>query len=536
MSEPSIQAFTPADAAAEILRRKRCQQSLHSFVLNVDLPGAPMDALEPDEDLVGPARDLLADHHAVLCDALERTMNTPYGRLMVFMPPGAAKSTYCNAAMAWDMSRPPPPFRQGDTRLIHISYNDTIVKKQSRRVKTICASGKYKALFDDQPVIQSDAAAEWSLSNGAEYMAAGITAGVTGNRADGVLIDDPVKNREDADSEQMRQKTIDEYNDSVMSRLKPGAYVIIVQTRWHELDLSGMVLPDDYDGRTGWVKGKDGMDWYVVNIPAKAERPDDPLGREIGEYLWSEWFKPKHWAQYENDDSREGRRRWSSLYQQRPTPEGSGDFTREDFNWYEPGEEPMNLNLYGASDFAVTEKGGDFSEHGIAGLDDSNNLWFVDWWSGQESPDVVIDAFCDLVLKHQGQLRLWANEGGVIDKAVRPAINKRMRERGAFVRLISMPSMKDKVAKVSSFGARVGAGAVWLPKRRWAYDLVDQLIAIPAGRYDDKADVAGLIGRMIDQFLASGRPEKRKPRGIKPFSAAWLEYEEPGQADEVCYR
>lgn len=536
MSEQEVRQFTPADAAAEMLRRKRCQQSLHSFALNIDIPGAPNDALEPDEDLVGPARELMADHHAVLCDALQQTMNTPYGRLMVFMPPGAAKSSYCNVAMAWDMSRPKPPFRQGDTRLIHISYNDTIVKKQSGRVQNICKQAKYRNLWDEPVHIVAEAKAEWGLSNGAEYMAAGIMAGVTGNRADGVLIDDPVKNREDADSEQIRQKTIDEYQDSVMSRLKPGAYVIIVQTRWHEQDLSGSILPDNYDGRSGMIRCKDGMDWMVLNIPAKCERPDDPLGREIGEYLWPEWFTPKHWAQYERDDSREGRRRWSSLYQQRPTPEGSGDFSREDFNWYEPGEEPMNLHLYGASDYAVTEKGGDFTEHGLAGLDGDNQLWFVDWWSGQVATDEAIDQFLNMVERHPGSIRLWANEGGVIDKAVRPAINRRMRERNVFCDLRSLPSMHDKVAKVSSFGARVSARSVWLPKKAWAYDLVDQLIALPAGRYDDKADVAGLLGRMIDKFVEGAPPPKKKPSGIKPFTGAWLEWEEERKDEEVCYR
>lgn len=534
MSQP--QALTTSDAVAELLRRKRCHTSLHSFALNVDIPGAPMGALEPDEDLVGPASELMAEHHALLCQALQDTMNTPYGRLMVFMPPGAAKSSYCNVGMAWDAARPQPSFRQGDTRLIHISYNDTIVKKQSGRVQSICRSQAYRNLWDEPVSLVGEAKNEWSLTNGTEYMAAGIMAGVTGNRADGVLIDDPVKNREDADSPQIQQKTVDEYQDSVMSRLKPGAYVIIVQTRWNEMDLSGQILPDDYDGRSGVIRCKDGMDWLVLNIPAKCERSDDPLGREPGEYLWTDWFPPKHWAQYERDDSREGRRRWSSLYQQRPTPEGSGDFKREDFNWYTPGDEPLNLHLYGASDYAVTEKGGDFSEHGVAGIDGDNQLWFVDWWSGQTTTETSIDAFIDLVVKHSGQLRRWANEGGVIDKAVRPAINRRMRERGAFVDLRSMPSMADKRAKVSSFGARVSANSVWLPKVAWAYDLVDQLMAMPAGRYDDKADVAGLIGRMIDQLIDAPPLPERRSRGIKPFTAAWLEHEEPDTHKELCYR
>ncbi len=534
--------LTTAAAAAEMIRRKRSQTSLHSFALNITIPGAPMDAMCPDEDLVGPAADLLADHHALICTKLEETMNKPYGRLMLFLPPGSAKSSYANVALAWDMSRPPPPHQQGDKRLIMASYNDTIAKKQSRRVQTICKSPEYQNIWDEPVNIVMEAAGEWSLDNGAEFMAAGLTSGITGNRADGVLIDDPVKNREDADSPQLRQKTVDEYNDSVTTRLKPGAWIIIIQTRWHEMDLSGQLLPETYNGESGIIRCTDGMDWEVVNIPAKCERNDDPVGRKPGEYLWTDWFPPKHWQQYERSDTREGRRLWSSLYQQRPTPEGGGDFKREDFNWYNPGEEPQKLYLYGASDYAVTEDDGDFTEHGIWGIDGDNKLWAIDWWSGQVETDEGVDRFLDLVEKYQNprsehELIQWINEGGVIDKAVRPLINRIMRERDVFIDVRTLPSMKDKRAKCRSFGGRVSAKSVWLPKTAWAQDLVDQLIAMPAGRYDDKADVAGLIGRWIDKFVSAGPKAPEKPRGIKPFTAAWLEWEDklPGSGD-VCYR
>jgi len=535
-------SMSTAAAAAEMLRRKRCQTSLHSFALNINIPGAPMDALCPDEDLVGPAIDLLTEHHALICTKIQNTMNTPYGRLMLFLPPGAAKSSYANVGLAWDMSRPPPPHQAGDKRLILTSYNDKIAHKQSKRVQTICKSPEYQMLWDEPVVIVMDAAGEWSLSNGAEFMAAGLTSGITGNRADGVLIDDPVKNREDADSEQIRQKTVDEYNDSVKTRLKPGAWVIVIQTRWHELDLSGQLLPETYAGESGIIRCTDGMDWDVVNIPAKCERNDDPVGRKPGEYLWTDWFPPKHWQQYERSDTREGRRLWSSLYQQRPTPEGGGDFKREDFNWYEPDELPQNLFLYGASDYAVTEGGGDFSEHGLVGLDGDNQLWFVDWWSGQEETDVSISAFLDLVEKYQNpkiehELLQWINEGRVIDKAVCPLINRMMRERDTFIDVRTLPSMADKRAKYRSFGGRVSAKSVWLPKTAWAQDMVDQLVALPAGRYWDKADVCGLLGRWIDQFASKGPKPPARARGIKPFTAAWLEYEEPREGDgEVCYR
>ena len=538
------------EAAVDMLKRKRSQQSLHSFSMNIDIPGAPFDAMQPDEDLLGPARDHMADVHAVMLDHIERTMNTPFGRLMIFAPPGSAKSSYASVvAPAWDASRPrpthpkaPPLWRQGDGRIIIASYADKIAHKQSRRIQQICKSSRYRGLWDEPVLVDKEAAGDWSLSNRCEFLAAGIMGGITGNRAHGIIIDDPVAGREEADSELIRQKTIDGYNDDVMTRLLPGAYVILIQTRWHELDLAGQILPDDYDGRSGWVMCKDGMPWYIVNIPAKCERADDPLGRQIGEYMWPEWFTPQHWAMYENGTTREQRRTWASLYQQRPTPEGAGDFKREDFNWYDPGEEPMNLHLVGASDYAVTEGGGDFTEHGVAGLDSDGSLWFVDWWSGQVEPDKAIAAFIGLLQRHNKHdeerlINLWVNEGGVIDKSMRPAINKAMREAGEFVDLRSLPSMKDKRAKCKAFGAMVSSGSVWLPRgQAWAEDLVTQLCAMPAGRYDDKADVAGLMGRMIDKFVYALPAPSKKPQGIQPFTGEWLEYTEESTKQAVRYR
>lgn len=543
MSQKRDQAV---NAAVEMLKRRRAQTSLHSFALNIDIPGAPMEAMCPDEDLLGPASGLMAVHHAVMLAHIQRTMNTPFGRLMIFAPPGSAKSSYAAmVAPAWDASRPrpdwrttkgaPPGWRTSDGRLIITSYNDKLAQKQSRRCQQICKSQRYMNLWDEPVILDREAVGDWSLSNRTEILAAGIMGGITGNRAHGVIIDDPVAGREEADSPIIRQKTIDGYNDDVMTRLLPGAYVILIQTRWHQLDLSGQILPDDYDGRSGWVKCKDNMWWYILNMPAKCERTDDPLGRELGEYLWTDWFPEQHWQMYENATTREQRRTWSSLYQQRPTPEGGGDFRREDFNWYNPGEEPMNMYMYGASDYAVTEDGGDFTEHGVGGMDGDGNLWFTDWWGGQVKTDKGIAEFIRLVDEHTPLM--WSNEGGIIDKSIRPAINKAMREAGTFVDLRTLPSIKDKRAKAVSFGALVSAGAVWLPKGcAWAEDLVDQCVTAPAGRYDDKYDVCGLFGRMVDKLIKARPLPGKRADGIKPFTAAWLEYEEDAVKRGVQYR
>jgi predicted phage terminase large subunit-like protein len=524
------------EAAVDLLRRKRAQTSLHSFALNINIPGAPFDAMKPDEDLLGPARDLMALHHAIICDRLQITMNTPFGRQMIFAPPGSAKSSYASViAPAWEMGRRPK------SRLILASYADKIAKKQSRRAIQICRSNNYEMLWDTPVSLERDAADDWSLSNESEFMAAGIMGGITGNRASGVIIDDPVAGREEADSELVRQKTLDGYQDDVLTRLLPGAWIVFIMTRWNMSDLAGSILPDNYDGRTGYVRCKDGMDWHILNIPAKAERPDDPLGRELGEYLWTDWFPPRHWQMFENAEGREARRVWASLYQQRPAPEEAGDIQRDKLNWYNLGEEPPmeTLALIGASDYAVTEKGGDFSEHGLWGMDPVGDLWALKWWSGQQTTDVSIDAFLDIVadVRQPNVVRMWFNEGGVIDKAVRPAINKRMRERKTYVDLRALSSMKDKRSKVSSFIARANAGHVWLPKVAWAYDLVDQIATMTSGgRFDDKADVAGLIGRAVDQFREIRPAQIEKKQGIKPFTAAWLEYDDSDQMPKVRYK
>ena len=130
------------------------------------------------------------------------------------------------------------------------------------------------------------AADQWALENQAEYMAGGMHSGITGNRADGLVIDDPLKGREDADSAVIRDKTWEAYLSDLRTRLKPNGFIIMILTRWHEDDPAGRILPEDYNGETGWVTARDGEQWYVLSLQAECERADDPLGRKIGDYIW----------------------------------------------------------------------------------------------------------------------------------------------------------------------------------------------------------------------------------------------------------
>lgn len=508
--------ITQAQAARELLRRRRARESLVGFSQAITIPGAPMSD-DPDEWLFQPIETAVADHHRLIMEAVQRCLETDSGRLMVFAPPGSAKSTYVSVvAPPWAMGRWP------GYKVILTSYAATPAERQSKRCRSIVGSPEYAAIWPERVMLKggSSAVNEWELTNDSGLLAAGILGAVTSARADVLIIDDPVAGREEADSETIRRKTRQAYDDDLMTRLKPRASVIIIQTRWHQDDLAGGILPEDYDGRSGPVLCRDGQVWEVLNIPAKCERADDPLGRKVGEYLWPEWFDARHWANYESKP-----RTWSSLYQQRPTPDSGGQFEREWFQWYDEKDVPPNLRIYGASDKAVTKKAldthPDFSEHGIFGVDAKGDLWVRDWWFDQQAPDKVIDAM--LALCRQWKPLAWYDEGGVIRNALEPLIKRMMREQKTFVAMEFLTSAADKVARVASFRGRASAGTIRLPRNKpWALRLVEQLCAFPMGRYDDAVDVCGNIGRALDQMADALPPKPEEAPAPKPFTEAWF--------------
>ena len=504
--------ITAAVAARELLRRRRARASLVEYSQAVTIPGAPVSD-DPDEWLFQPIETQVAAHHIVTMQAIERCIRQDYGRLIIMEPPGSAKSTYASVVgTTWAMGAFP------GLRVLMTSYAGVPIVRHAKRARQIVMSPEYASIWEPHTTLVdgSKAADEWELTNGSGMYAAGLMGGLTSSRCDLGVIDDPVAGREEADSETMRNKTRQAYDDDFMTRLKPGASVILIQTRWHEDDLAGSILPEDYAGESGLIKCRDGQTWEVLNIPAKCEREDDPLGRKPGEYLWPEWFTPDHWRIYEKNP-----RTWSALYQQSPTPEDGIYFRRDDFRRYD--RLPNSLRLYLASDFAVTSKGGDWTEHGVFGVDSKGDIYVVDWWSGQETTDRTIDAALDMVREHKPVL--WIGERGVIESSIGPAITRRMRERHIHVSRELLPSVGDKVARARGFSGRVAAGTVHVPKdAEWADALIAQLAAFPAGRHDDKVDVCGLIGRALDTIRDARPPADEKPVGIKPFTREWLEY------------
>lgn len=423
---------------------------------------------------------------------------------MLFLPPGSAKSTYATVvAPTWAMGARP------GFKVIGISYGSDLSRKFGRRMRSIVRQGSYASLFDTGLSAESSAANEWALTNGSEFMGGGILSGITGNRADFMPIDDPIKGRQEADSEVVRKSTIDAYQDDILTRLKPGGSLMLTQTRWHQADLAGSILPEDYAGESGMIECRDGNVWEVICIPAKCERLDDPLGRQIGDYLWPEWFGRDHWKTFERIP-----RTWSALYQQLPAPDTGDYFKREWIKSYEVIPPRESLHIYGASDYAVTADGGDFTVHVVVGVDPDNRLYLLDMWRAQTSSDEWVEAFCQLVLKWKPLA--WAEETGQIKSGVGPFLFKRMLETRAMVHREQFPTRGDKAIRAQSIRGRMAmVGMHVASQATYKTDLINEMMSFPVGVHDDQVDALGLAGQLIDKMMAGAKPKNEQPK-MKP--------------------
>lgn len=432
-----------------------------------------------------------AAHHKLLIQELEAVARGEIKRLMVLMPPGSAKSTYASDLFpAWFLAQGP------NRRIIGASNTGDLAGSFSRRVRGRIR--EHGALLGYG--LAREAEELWSTTNGGEYRAAGVGATITGLRADLGLIDDPVKGRQEADSEVTQQRVWDWYWGDFYTRLKPGAAQVLIMTRWSEGDLGGR------------LEEAEGDKWRIVRLPAIAEA-DDMLGRQPGEFLWSDdayGFGNKLRDDFVSLTNAGRTRDWSALYQQRPSPE-TGDYFRKE--WLRPTPsmpERSTMRVYGASDYAVTQDGGDYTVHVVVGVDPDRRLWLLDLWRGQSSSDKWVDALCDLV--KQWKPIGWAEETGQIKSGVGPFLEQRMRQRQAFVARTQFPTRGDKAIRAQSIRGRMALDGLYIPQAApWRADLEAEMMGFPAGKHDDQVDALGLLGQLLDKMAVGERGKPTAP-------------------------
>lgn len=453
MSRVPAPRISRQEAARELLKRRRARANLLDFARY----------MQPDY--------AAGEHHRVICDALERVERGEIDRLMIMAPPRHGKSALASRHFpAWYLGRNPKK------QIITSTYAADFAADFGREVRNMLREKEYRNLFKTRLSEDSQSAGRWHTQEGGIYIATGVGGQLTGRGASIAIIDDPIRNREDSDSETIREKTWHWYTSTLYTRLMPGGAVVLIQTRWHESDLAGRLLEAQASG---------GDKWHIVNLPAISQN---------GSALWPEWYPVEALDRIRNAI---GPRDWSALYMQNPQPDSGTFFQREWFRHYNLGVQIPKMHTYITSDYAVRDGAGDFTEHAVWGVDAEGNLWALDWWSGQTASDVWIKELIGLIRKHKPLA--YFGESGVIRHAIEPALTRSMRESRTYCRMEWIPPIHDKPTRARGFQARASMGKVYVPNCEWGDRLVDQLIRFPAGKHDDAVDCCSLIANAIDQ-------------------------------------
>ncbi|WP_235567879.1 phage terminase large subunit [Bacillus sp. Root131] len=373
-----------------------------------------------------------------------------------------------------------------EERVIEISYSDTFArrfgKKNKEKVKQYGPD-----LFDIQISKESSAHDEWLLDNEIGGMISrGVLSGITGMGADLMIIDDPIKNREEADSETHRGKIWDEWIDSFSTRLHPGAIVILILTRWHEDDLQGRLLSKEYG---------EPLPWQVYNLPLEAEE-DDVIGRAVGEPLWPERYGLEFIQERKRYPSS-----FNSLYQGRPTAAEGNLLKRKWWQYYDTLPKMVHIIMSIDATFK-DEADSDFVCIQVWGKNGAD-MYLIDNLKARMNFPTTLQAIRNMVRKYPK-----AHAKLVEDKANGPAIISMLKnEIGG---MIPVNPQGGKVARVNAVSPYIESGNVYLPRYApWTQDFVEECASFPQGKNDDQVDA---MSQALNRFIYYHAKEKFIPK------------------------
>ena len=411
-------------------------------------------------------------HHKIMAAAFERVARGETKRLIINMPPRHTKSEFASYLLpAWFLGKFPAK------KVIQTSNTAELAVGFGRKVRNLVDSEIYKRIFPTLQLQQdSKAAGRWNTSKGGDYFAIGVGGTVTGKGANLLIIDDPHSEQEAAlaaTNPDVFDKVYEWYTSGPRQRLQPGGAIVIVMTRWSLRDLTGQVL------KANVARG--GEQWEVIEFPAIM-----PSGKP----LW-----PEFWSLPELEALREElpNSKWQAQYQQQPVSNESAIVKRDWWQWWEKDNPPQCEYILQTWDTAFEKNNrADFSAGTTWGVfnnpDDYDrpNLILLDTYKKRvEWVQLKKD-----VLEQQRQ---WDPDGILIEKKATGApLIYELRAMGIPVQEYTPSKGQDKISRLNSVSDIIASGKVWIPRTRWAEELVDEIAAFPAGEHDDLVDATTL--------------------------------------------
>lgn len=437
------------------------------------------------------------DNEGKHLDVLDQTlMQVSIGelrRVIVTMPPRHGKSERVSKKFpAWHVGRNP-----GD-EIILASYSVDLSRGFSRIARdTLTANVD---VFDVKVDPNNQSAESWGIEGyRGGVTAAGVGGPITGKGARIAIIDDPVKNAEEANSEVMREKVWDWYTSTLYTRLTPDGRIIVVMTRWHEDDLVGRLLKKEADEiREGTHKGER---WTVINFPALAES-DDYLGRKEGEPLWPEFgFDTARLEQIKSDV---GSYVFNALYQQRPSAAEGAMFKRTWWNYYtsDPAKMQFDEMLQSWDCTFKDSDGSDFVVGQVWGRVGADK-YLIDQVRDRMDINATMNAIKNMTAKWpKARLKL------IEDKANGSAILSMLQHK--IGGMVPVQPKESKLARASAIMPDVEAKNVYLPEGKpWVQDFVEECASFPKGAHDDQVDC---MSQALQRWNTKTIWDKVKPR------------------------
>ena len=428
------------------------------------------------------------------------------GRLMIFWPPRHGKTQLVSKLFpAWLLGKLP------DARIILTAYNADKAGEYSKGARDILNSERYRTVFGDLGSVETAVALSsdsrsvtaWDLAapHRGGVVAAGVGGGLTGSGAHCLIIDDPIKNREEAESKSRRESIYEWYRSSAYTRLEDGGAIVVMHTRWHPDDLAGRLLK-------AMAIDKLADQWTILTLPAIWERDDDPksnaerlmeglppkqedlLGRKEGEALWPEKYNEDD---LEHIKANLGPYEWAALYQQLPYSRAGDFFKRE---WFVIVEQPPAIEQIVRRvrywDKAGTSGGGDYTAGVLMSVTKDGVYWVehvVREQIGAALRDELIVETAKVDLARPGvMVEVWHQQdpgSAGMDSAM--ATNRRLAEAGAYAMYETVSGSKE--VRAGPWATMCAAGNVRLVKAGWNADFIEEHAAFPKG-HDDQVDAA----------------------------------------------
>jgi len=466
---------------------------------------------------------------------------------MLLMPPRAGKSELASRMFpAWHLGRHP------DHEVIACSYNVSLAMSFSRKVKETIQDSAYENVFATRLNPSFQGAEEWGIDGTrGGYVAAGVGGGINGKGAHVLIIDDPLKNAEEADSPDLREKIWDWYGSTAYTRLAPGGGVLIVQTWWHDDDLAGRL-------QLAMQNDSEADQFEVVKYPAVAEADEwldmttdeivristtapevtetDPLTQSVAEVAAADnarkqgydvsklRFKrakgqPLHPERYDRIKLNRIKktipnRFWSALYQQNPVPDDGAYFLKEQFKRAGlPNRKACHT--YIAFDFAISEKKQNDFTVGSVLLQDPDDMLHVAEVLRFKSGDAlfIVDSILALCRRWYSSNLVLGFEDGQIYKTMAVLLKKRMHEERFYPSVQVLTPVTDKMARARPLQGRMQQGMVSFNAEGDWYDVVRQeMLRFPAGVHDDCVDSLAWATHLCMNRAPPRRPKTQEPK------------------------